>query len=83
MGFCCVFESRMFLSPLLPHFPPQLIIIKPLADKVLDYRPDAETSNSYFPAEIADAIHQLWKDPIVSKIMDERSSEFYLMDSAA
>jgi guanine nucleotide-binding protein G(i) subunit alpha len=54
---------------------------KPLADKVLDYRPDS--SNLYFPSDIADAIHQLWKDPIITKIMDEHSSDFYLMDSAA
>jgi guanine nucleotide-binding protein subunit alpha len=56
---------------------------RPLADKVLDYRPDSETSNSYFPPDIAEAIHQLWKDPIITKIMDEHSSDFYLMDSAA
>lgn len=31
---------------------------------------------------MAEAIHQLWKDPIIMKIMDEHSSEFYLMDSA-
>ena len=61
----------------------RLISSKPLADKVLDYRPDAETSSSYFPPDIAEAIHQLWKDPIITKIMDEHSSDFYLMDSAA
>lgn len=36
----------------------------------------------YFSPEIAEAIHQLWKDPIIPKIMDEHSSDFYLMDSA-
>ncbi|KAF6741076.1 putative G protein alpha subunit GNA-3 [Ephemerocybe angulata] len=36
----------------------------------------------YFSLEIAEAIHQLWKDPIIPKIMDEHSSDFYLMDSA-
>ena len=68
---------------LFPTFLLKLTSSKPLADKVLDYRPDSETSNSYFPPDIADAIHQLWKDPILTKIMDEHSSEFYLMDSAA
>ena len=66
-----------------PTFLLMLISPKPLADKVLDYRLDTEASNSYFPQDIAEAIHQLWKDPIITKIMDEHSSEFYLMDSAA
>ena len=68
---------------LFPTFLLKLISSQPLADKVLDYRPDSETSNSYFPQDIAEAIHQLWKDPIITKIMDEHTSEFYLMDSAA
>jgi guanine nucleotide-binding protein G(i) subunit alpha len=72
-----------FLSLLFPTFLLMLISTQPLADKVLDYRPDSETSYSFFPPDIADAIHQLWKDPIITKIMDEKSSEFYLMDSAA
>ncbi|KAF8161674.1 heterotrimeric G-protein alpha subunit, GPA3-like protein [Crassisporium funariophilum] len=53
-----------------------------LAEKILDYRLDCHHNNSYFPTEIAEAIHQLWKDPIIPKIMDEHSSDFYLMDSA-
>ena len=72
-----------FFSLLLPILLLKLISSKPLADKVLDYRPDSETSNSYFPTNIAEAIHQLWKDPIITKIMDEHLSDFYLMDSAA
>ncbi|TFK67532.1 G-alpha-domain-containing protein [Pluteus cervinus] len=32
--------------------------------------------------KIAHAIHQVWKDPVVSKILDQQTSEFYLMDSA-
>ncbi|TFK20026.1 heterotrimeric G-protein alpha subunit, GPA3-like protein [Coprinopsis marcescibilis] len=51
-----------------------------LAEKILDYRLDGETP--YFSPEIAEAIDQLWKDPIIPKIMDEHSSKFYLMDSA-
>ncbi|RXW17755.1 hypothetical protein EST38_g8105 [Candolleomyces aberdarensis] len=54
-----------------------------LAEKILDYRLDMEASSGpYFSPEIAEAIHQLWKDPIIPKIMDEHSSDFYLMDSA-
>ncbi|KAF8880345.1 heterotrimeric G-protein alpha subunit, GPA3-like protein [Gymnopilus junonius] len=54
-----------------------------LAEKVLDFRLDTSGGTPYFPPEIAEAIHQLWKDPIIPKIMDEHSSDFYLMDSAA
>ncbi|KAJ2916109.1 hypothetical protein MD484_g4302, partial [Candolleomyces efflorescens] len=56
---------------------------KALAEKILDYRLDLESGNAlYFSPEIAEAIHQLWKDPIIPKIMEEHSSDFYLMDSA-
>ncbi|KAJ7594999.1 guanine nucleotide binding protein, alpha subunit [Mycena floridula] len=54
---------------------------RPLADKVVAYR--LENSAYILSPEIADAIHQLWQDPIIPKIMDEHSSEFYLMDSAS
>ncbi|KAF8054226.1 guanine nucleotide binding protein, alpha subunit [Lyophyllum atratum] len=57
-----------------------------LATKILDYKLDSEPGSSphnpYFSPEIADAIHQVWKDPIIPKVMDEHSSDFYLMDSA-
>lgn len=36
----------------------------------------------YFSEEMAQAIYQLWKDPVILQIMDH-SSEFYLMDSAS
>ena len=36
----------------------------------------------YFSEDMAQAIFDLWKDPIIPKIMDH-SSEFYLMDSAS
>ncbi|KAF9457025.1 heterotrimeric G protein alpha subunit A [Collybia nuda] len=56
-------------------------------DKILDYKldsaPGSSTSNPYFSPEVADAIHQVWKDPMIPKVMDEHSSDFYLMDSAA
>ena len=55
---------------------------QPLAEKILEYQPDSTDPLVSLPSEIAEAIHQLWKDPIVTKIMDEHSSEFYLMDSA-
>ncbi|KAF7319107.1 Heterotrimeric G-protein alpha subunit [Mycena chlorophos] len=52
-----------------------------LADKILDVAEATDTPPFVSP-EIADAIHQLWQDPIIVKIMDEHASEFYLMDSA-
>ncbi|KAF7354156.1 Heterotrimeric G-protein alpha subunit [Mycena venus] len=53
-----------------------------LSDKILDV---ASTTNApaFLSPEIADAISQLWQDPIIPKILDELTSEFYLMDSAA
>ena len=38
-----------------------------------------------FPNEIAEAIHELWKDPIMPKFMEKHAirSNFRLMDSAA
>lgn len=52
-----------------------------LADKIMDYRLD-ETTAFILSPEIADAIHQCWGDPVISKFVDEHSSDFYLMDSA-
>ncbi|KAH7920636.1 guanine nucleotide binding protein, alpha subunit [Leucogyrophana mollusca] len=49
------------------------------ADRILDYRVEG---TSIFTVEIAQAIHDLWTDPIISEIMNH-SSEFYLMDSAS
>ncbi|TFK32526.1 hypothetical protein BDQ12DRAFT_500607 [Crucibulum laeve] len=31
---------------------------------------------------IAEAVHQVWKDPIIPRVMDGHSSDLYLMDSA-
>lgn len=57
-----------------------------LAEQILDYKLDAapgsSTANPYFSPEIAEAINQLWNDPIIPRLMDEHSSDFYLMDSA-
>ncbi|KAJ3763172.1 G-protein alpha subunit-domain-containing protein [Lentinula raphanica] len=52
-----------------------------LADKIIDYHLDETTAFTLSP-EIADAIHQFWSDPVMSKVVDEHGSEFYLMDSA-
>ncbi|GAA94912.1 uncharacterized protein L969DRAFT_96361 [Mixia osmundae IAM 14324] len=51
------------------------------ADKILDYRCELDPS-SPLPAEIMRAIQSLWRDSIIPSVLD-RSSEFYLMDSAS
>lgn len=35
-----------------------------------------------YPEDLAMAIQQLWQDPVIPKLLDNHSSEFYLMDSA-
>ncbi|KZT27185.1 guanine nucleotide binding protein, alpha subunit [Neolentinus lepideus HHB14362 ss-1] len=51
------------------------------ADRIINY--SVESSPSFvFSDEVAQAIHELWKDPVIPKIMDH-GSEFYLMDSAS
>ena len=50
-------------------------------EKILDYG-ISPAPTFYFSEEMAQAIFDLWKDPIIPKIMDH-SSEFYLMDSAS
>ncbi len=52
------------------------------ADRILDYKVDSSTSGWTLSEDVAQAIHHLWQDPIIPKIMDH-SSEFYLMDSAS
>jgi guanine nucleotide-binding protein G(i) subunit alpha len=50
------------------------------AQRIIDY--ELETDPSFlFSPEIATAIHELWEDPIVRKIL-EHQNEFYLMDNA-
>lgn len=49
------------------------------ADKILDYRLE---SSQTLATEIVRAVESLWHDPIIPSVMD-RSSEFYLMDSAS
>ncbi|TFK64929.1 heterotrimeric G-protein alpha subunit, GPA3-like protein [Pluteus cervinus] len=51
-----------------------------LTEKILDFAFQPPNSIDFTP-EIADAIHQVWKDPVISKIMDKHTSKFYLMDN--
>jgi guanine nucleotide-binding protein G(i) subunit alpha len=59
--------------------------IKPLlqlsAGRIIEYRVE-ETPGFVFSADIAQAIHEMWQDHIIPKVMD-CSSEFYLMESAS
>jgi guanine nucleotide-binding protein subunit alpha len=50
-------------------------------DLILNYQVQEDPSFRLSP-EIARAIHELWKDGVIVDIL-EKSSEFYLMDSAA
>lgn len=51
-----------------------------LAQKIKEYKLD--TTDFVLSPEIAEAIHVLVQDPVVPKVMNEHSSDFYLMDSA-
>ncbi|KAJ7058444.1 G-protein alpha subunit [Mycena amicta] len=44
--------------------------------------PEVINSAQALTGETADAIEGLWQDPVVSRLLDEHGSEFYLMDSA-
>lgn len=50
------------------------------ADKIMEYRLEAHHNLS--DDDIVKAIESLWHDPIIPSVLD-RSSEFYLMDSAS
>ncbi|EPQ55446.1 guanine nucleotide-binding protein alpha-3 subunit [Gloeophyllum trabeum ATCC 11539] len=51
------------------------------SDRILDYK--IENSPAFvFSEDVAQAIHELWKDPIIPRLMDY-SSNFYLMDNAS
>ena len=58
------------------------LFAKARVEKVLGYELDTRNGSIPFDIEIAEAIHYVWNDPVVSKILDERSSNFYLIDSA-
>ncbi|KAJ6571339.1 guanine nucleotide binding protein, alpha subunit [Mycena capillaripes] len=42
----------------------------------------AANSDAPLTGETADAIEELWRDPVVARVLDEHGSEFYLMDNA-
>lgn len=50
------------------------------ADRILEFRMDTEPL-SVLPQEVLQSVESLWHDPVIPSVMD-RSSEFYLMDSA-
>ena len=50
-------------------------------EKILDYVV-SPAPTFYFAEDMARAIYDLWKDPVIPKIMDH-SSECYLRDSAS
>ncbi|KAG1861665.1 heterotrimeric G protein alpha subunit [Suillus subluteus] len=51
------------------------------AERIIEYRVES-TPDFVFSADIARAIHELWQDTIIPKVMD-CSSQFYIMDSAS
>lgn len=54
-------------------------------DEILNYKLDAPPSslqNPHFSPGIADAIHRLWQDSVMTKITGEHWDRFYLMDNA-
>lgn len=59
---------------------PENIDNRDYCDRILQYRVDADPHSS-LDSDITTAIESLWKDPITPSVV-ERSSEFYLMDSA-
>ncbi|KAI8360537.1 G protein alpha subunit [Mortierella sp. GBAus27b] len=65
--------EKLKLKPALPDN-------KAYADQILDYRVESDPYFSLSP-DIVDAIDSLYHDPITTTCL-ERSSEFYLMDSA-
>lgn len=63
-------------SPSISIHPSQQIT----ADHILDYYIQ-HTSSFVFSPQIAEAIHRLWRDPIIPKVMDNRNG-FWLSESA-
>lgn len=47
------------------------------AQKIADYR-----LQEIIDPLVIDAVISVWHDPAVTKLLDEKASEFYLMDSA-
>ena len=72
--------NRVCAALLLDILPELSRAFQSHADRILDYRVEYEQT-FILSEDIAHAIHQLWQDPIIQKVMDH-SSDFYLMDSA-
>lgn len=75
--------SGALLGPSLASTPPSRTLDR--RDRDLTYSQggaSGATSKVFLDPEIAQAIHALWADPIIPKLMDH-SSDFYLMDSAS
>ncbi|KAK0485483.1 guanine nucleotide binding protein, alpha subunit [Armillaria luteobubalina] len=51
-----------------------------LADRILDYR--IERVDEVLLPDIANAIHLFYQDDTILQLLEEHSSEFYLMDNA-
>ncbi|KAM0793267.1 guanine nucleotide-binding protein subunit alpha [Microbotryomycetes sp. NB124-2] len=92
-----VIDSAQTLVLALRRFKMEPIesINRAFAEQIAEYRLEADsyssspsltgsptTSGTGLSPEIVDAIDSLWHDPIIPSVLD-RSSEFYLMDSAA
>lgn len=57
-----------------------MMLLKENADRILDWRIDSP--HFVLTREMAQAIYNLWQDPIIPTVL-EHSSQFYLMDNAA
>lgn len=57
-----------------------MMLLKENADRILDWRIDSP--HFVLTREMAQAIYDLWQDPIIPTVL-EHSSQFYLMDNAA
>lgn len=51
------------------------------AEAILAFRVPSSDSSFTLNPDLATAIEEVWRDPIIAEVMDH-SSEFYLMDSA-
>lgn len=59
---------------------PESPVNRDYADRIMQYRIEADPNVALDPY-MGMAIEALWNDPVIPRVM-ERSSEFYLMDSA-
>ncbi|KAG0193132.1 Guanine nucleotide-binding protein alpha-2 subunit [Apophysomyces sp. BC1034] len=52
------------------------------AQHIADYHL-GDTTNPILDPEFANAVTSIWKDGVISRLLDKEASEFYLMDSAS